>query len=400
MPGQPPRRILSLDGGGSWGALEVRALQELYGAGARGREVLGRFDLVAANSAGALILAALAEDLTLSEVAGIFASEAQRRRVFARGEGPAWLNPVRWAVGGPRYSTRRKAEGLAALLPRCGATPLASLPGLIGGRQPRLLVVGFDYDDERAVFFRSDPASRAASARPRGAVTLLEAVHASSNAPVLYFDRPVEIGAGEALRRLWDGGVAGYNNPVLAAVVEALACWGPGAPLSILSLGAGMVRRPRAGAQAEPPLAAPRREPGEVEDLKKLAGAIIDDPPDAATFIAWVLLGQRLPAQPGERVEQGCLVRMSPVVSPARAGAGWRLPPGTGFSLEEFGRLATLDTDAVAEEQFRLVARLADEWVAGVFRNQAVRFGPDLECEVGQPTFAAARQAWEALAPE
>ena len=120
MPGQPPRRILSLDGGGSWGALEVRALQELYGAGARGREVLGRFDLVAANSAGALILAALAEDLTLSEVAGIFASEAQRRRVFARGEGPAWLNPVRWAVGGPRYSTRRKAEGLAALLPRCG----------------------------------------------------------------------------------------------------------------------------------------------------------------------------------------------------------------------------------------------------------------------------------------
>ncbi len=79
MPGQPPRRILSLDGGGSWGALEVRALQELYGAGARGREVLGRFDLVAANSAGALILAALAEDLTLTGAPGALTGAGRMR---------------------------------------------------------------------------------------------------------------------------------------------------------------------------------------------------------------------------------------------------------------------------------------------------------------------------------
>lgn len=49
--------------------------------------------------------------------------------------------------------------------------------------------------------------------------TLVEAVHASTNAPIRYYDEPAEVSG----RRYWDGALGGYNNPVLAAVVEALA---------------------------------------------------------------------------------------------------------------------------------------------------------------------------------
>ena len=58
-------RILSLDGGGVWGLVEVNTLIDLYSECATGRQVLGDFDLVAANSAGALVLAALCVDMTL-----------------------------------------------------------------------------------------------------------------------------------------------------------------------------------------------------------------------------------------------------------------------------------------------------------------------------------------------
>ena len=47
-----PFRVLSLDGGGAWALIEVRALMALYGEGATGHQVLKNFDLVDANSGG------------------------------------------------------------------------------------------------------------------------------------------------------------------------------------------------------------------------------------------------------------------------------------------------------------------------------------------------------------
>src|SRR4051794_26260797 len=41
-------RILSLDGGGSWALIQVRALIELCGEATQGHEVLRQFDLAAA----------------------------------------------------------------------------------------------------------------------------------------------------------------------------------------------------------------------------------------------------------------------------------------------------------------------------------------------------------------
>ncbi len=57
-----PYRILSLDGGGSWSLIQIRALQEIYGDNIKGRDLLAKFDLVAANSAGSIVAATLIED--------------------------------------------------------------------------------------------------------------------------------------------------------------------------------------------------------------------------------------------------------------------------------------------------------------------------------------------------
>ncbi|HMN13979.1 MAG TPA: hypothetical protein PKD55_16815 [Bellilinea sp.] len=38
-------RILSLDGGGTWALIQVKALMKLFGEDARGRDVLRKFDL-------------------------------------------------------------------------------------------------------------------------------------------------------------------------------------------------------------------------------------------------------------------------------------------------------------------------------------------------------------------
>ena len=75
-------RILSLDGGGTWALIQVKALMQLYGAETTGHEVLKDFDLVAANSGGSIVLGALLENMALTKVLQLFEDEAIRRTIF------------------------------------------------------------------------------------------------------------------------------------------------------------------------------------------------------------------------------------------------------------------------------------------------------------------------------
>src|SRR5579862_8436570 len=77
-------RILSLDGGGTWALIQVKALIALYGENAPGRSVLRDFDLVAANSGGSIVLGGMIENLALGEILGFFQDEAKRKSVFSR----------------------------------------------------------------------------------------------------------------------------------------------------------------------------------------------------------------------------------------------------------------------------------------------------------------------------
>ena len=396
MPGSARYRILSLDGGGVWAVIEMRALMRLYGEQTRGRAVLGDFDLIASNSAGSVMLAAMIEDYTLADVLGLLRDEATRHVIFVRIPLIQRLHPITWFIG-PRWSTEEKLAGLRAQLPTTGDMPLDALPPVIGGRQPSLVFIAFDYDRERAVFFRSNRASRAQNFTPSEPPSLLMAAHASSDAPVRYFDEPVTIAPpGATPRRFWDGGVGGYNNPVLAAVIEALANGIDAARIDVLSIGTGSTHRPLASADLKWPLGIERQDPAVIPDLKKLAAAILDDPPDAASFIAHVALGQAMPADAAHPVRDGALVRMSPVATPVLIGGEWQLPPGTNIKLPRFARLVDLDMDTVEQDDVLLIDEFAREWVADVWPNQPIRASAVGTCEIGQPTFGAAMAAWHA----
>jgi uncharacterized protein len=388
-------RILSLDGGGVWALIEVLALMEIFGRDAPGREVLRSFDLVAGNSAGSLVIAGMLEYPTLEEVYAIFLDPTMRARLFKR---RAWWHKVANPLTiwfGPRWSTRAKLAGLRSLLPQQGDTPMDALPALIGRAESHVMLIAFDYDRARAVFFRSDRASRAANFTLYQPTPLVLAACASSDAPVRYFDRPIEIpDAAHDARRYWDGGVGGYNNPVLAAVVEALANGRDASAIDALSIGTGSTTRPRPDPGVPAALAAPREDPGFSADLSKIAGAILDEPPDAATFIAHVALGQRLPSAPGDVVSDGAIVRMNPVACPLWTGAGWELPKTSKIDPEQFVKLTSLDMDLLGQRDVLLVEKFAKEWIADVWPNQAIRAGQDFSCEIGHARFSDALRAW------
>jgi hypothetical protein len=417
-----PYRILSLDGGGIWALVQVRTLQRLMGhPDVSGHEVLSQFDLVAANSGGSLVLAGLLENLPLNELLDLFLEKSGR--IFVPNAWP-WHQLYNWLKIGPRYRTTEKLAGLRAVLPRSGRKTLqelhAELPA--GPRRPHLMICGFEYDDRRGVFFRSDSASRAQShelARLVGfpspprveKVTLAEAVHASSNAPINFFNRPANVRIetnGVGTRHLfWDGAVGGYNNPVLAAVVEALCNGHRAEDVAVLSLGTGGEFLPEVSTDVRtesPELVRYQTQslgwrmgiPRFVSDVKKLSTSILSDPPDAASFVAYTLLFQRELTAGTLRPSDSRFIRLSPLIQPVFAVRDgrprWELPEG--FSAEDFRLLKKYQLDAVTAEAIRLIGRFTDGWLLGNVPNQPVRAGEYLKPILGYGRFAEGEAAW------
>jgi patatin-like phospholipase/acyl hydrolase len=298
--------------------IEVDALIDMFGAQTKGHAVLAQFDLVAANSGGSLVLSGLVENLTLAVLRSYFADEKIRRSIFSPLDNPPDQVIHRLVGIGPIYDTAAKLVALRKLLPSFGDRPLAAAAKGIAGRSGtdiHLLIVGFDYNRNRARFFRSALAGSDTgwgSGDATGA-TLAEAIHASTNAPINYFEKPAELPGAE---RYWDGGITGCNNPVLAALTETIVLGHDAKDVIALSLGTGTVQLPLAAPGVpDSPFLAPRPDPSLTTDLQKLATAIIDDPPDAASFISHVMTGgiANLPDNVVSRI-----VRMSPLLSPAK----------------------------------------------------------------------------------
>ena len=393
-------RILALDGGGCWALIQARALRRIYGD-VRGRDLLAQFELVAANSGGSIVAAALACDFTPSQIDALFADDTARRELFVAL--PPWERVPQAVLGlGPKYRAAAKLDGLRRYLGATGDTPLDRLAATIAPpgtpRPADFLIVAFDLDRRRAVFFRSNSDSRARSSSPAQPPTLAEAVHASSNAPVNYFDTPATFEtAAYSGRRFWDGALAGYNNPLLAAVVEARANGVAAEDIVALSVGTGSVVRPPEADDVRAPLGAPREPSDTLHDLTTVAGTILDDPPDAATFVAHTLLGQPLGRDPDRPVASGSIVRISPLVQPVRAADGsWTLPPGLG--VDDFARLTVLDMDATEPDDIALLQRFCDAWLVDTVPNQPIRANGLLQCEIGFPLFGAAMDQWKKLA--
>jgi uncharacterized protein len=423
-------RILSLDGGGSWALLQIMALQKLYGPDAAGHDVLRDFDLVAANSAGSITLGGLATNKTLSELLrSFYMNEKQRSLVFPRLRFSLrprvllnWILRRFWGIG-EKYSTRRKFQAIRDILgEEYAGCRLADLPGKIADKESSLefLIATFDYDRRRARFFRSNLHCLAGSRNPPDA-TLAEAIHASTTAPVNYFDFPAICEVSPSLKhaRFWDGAIAGLNNPVLAAVTEVLANGHDAAHIQVLSLGTGTVHLPllheeeRRHRIIDLALADAGDDPDIVMDLKELATSIVDDPPDTATFIAHVVLARATPDKvPLELAKR--VIRMSPVIRPILDGNQWKPLPGLAVDkqgvplkgspdklasadLKAFATLADLELDAIKTSEVNLIHRLGELWIGGKALNQPIRRSADFDYIIGHRHFQDALDAWRAL---
>jgi len=127
-------RILSLDGGGTWALIQLKALIALYSEQTPGHTVLEDFDLVAANSGGSIVLGGLVEDLTLGDILDFFQDQTMRESIFSptHSFGDRVLHDLTGL--GPKYSEENKLPALENVLPKTGTVPLVNVAA--GVRRP------------------------------------------------------------------------------------------------------------------------------------------------------------------------------------------------------------------------------------------------------------------------
>jgi hypothetical protein len=387
-------RILSLDGGGTWAMLQARALADLYPAKS-GREVLADFDLAVANSGGAIVLAGLMLDMHPADIAGLFRMQAAS--IFVPGDANEWVAD-KLHLPMPKFSMTEKRKGLQAALPDGGLVQLDQwdAPKARSGEAVRAMITAFNYDTLRAVFFRT---FRSANGQGPSTSLLVDAIHASANPPVVFFDAPAVDRDG---CRYWDGAVAGYNNPLMTAIVEGLAARKVAAEIQVLSIGTGTVHlAPWNAPDTAAKLCQKHPDPHFWDDLPILAGSILDDPPDAANYVAFNVLGNQMPmpAPTAERpIHSGSLVRLSPIVQPKhRATApGW--DPPAGYSVESFDKLANMDLASRSDEAFDALETLWARWKSGDMPNQPVLADHETyEPTIGDATYEKGKRRWLAM---
>jgi len=405
----PPRNILCLDGGGTWAIIQVMTLQKLYGEDVSGHDVLQNFDLVAANSGGSIIAAGLFLDLKLSDILDLLNTQANRKRIFQKNENPGVIGLFK-AISS-RWEAKKKRPGLKEVLDaatsstdamkeRFFAEPLHQAWPFGAANLPHLLILAYDYSQHRARYFRTNKRSRAGSATAAAKVrtpSLRDAVHASSNAPVVYFDQPAKIKllqqqAGGDMQRImaWDGAMAGYNNPMVAAVTEALANGAVRQQIKIMSIGTSADLRPirsdlppgsvvRASAS---PLFTKAPEIKRlavsqlVQDILFSAKAILSSPPDVASYTAHLMISNQVPGRGGATSGNMDLriARFNPVLLPNRSGPATApvFSKPDDLSQAKLQRLTELDMDVIAQADVNLIADHVRSWLAGKTRNQAI----------------------------
>ena len=238
-----PKRILSLDGGGTRGIITIAFLERIEAVlrERHGNDPAFRlsdyFDLIGGTSTGAIIAAGLALGMSASQVKQLYLDLA-----------PIAFRRVLWRIWG--WQARFAHAPLMRLLrDHLGMRPLDS-PDLLTG----LAVVAKRLDtgspwlisnNPRAPYW-ADPADR--SYVGNHAYDLATVVRASTAAPMYFRPERLAILAGEPHGLFVDGGVSPHNNPALMLLMLARLkafglCWPAGADrLLLISVGTGRFR--------------------------------------------------------------------------------------------------------------------------------------------------------------
>ncbi|MEM7513073.1 MAG: patatin-like phospholipase family protein, partial [Bacteroidota bacterium] len=368
-------KILSLDGGGSWSILQLLTLKEKYG-NVSGHEILKDFDLVLANSGGSIVLAALAENYTLQKAIDIFLLEENRSMIFSKNRYAEKFIPVSFFRGkfGPKYSTKRKKEAFDTLFNTVSKIPMEKLPDHIGKPSLRISIATFDALNNRARFFKSYGSEKDTF----DSITITQAIHGSSNAPIQYFDFPAKMKAKNSniWYYLWDGALGGFNNPTVAALIEAIKADVSLDSIKLISIGTGTKLM-------------------SVEDKKEFydnmditiqnrfykfrlstwkrqidyffstvvnqAKTILYEPPDWANYVAMMFLKQ---AQNTDIPNN--FIRLSPMIH-----IGKDTPEKVKPLLR---KLYKLDMDLTNDEDVQLLMEAFEEWKVGCIQNQPIEY--------------------------
>lgn len=385
--------------------LQVLALQDVFGPETKGFEVLKHFDLAISNSGGSIVLGGLCSNMKLSDMRILFESLEKRQSMF-KGltfRDKSWAERgLKMLSIGPKYKTEDKLTGLIDNL-KSGKKKISEVGADIAANNKKttdIVICGYDYHRERGVFFRSNLKSRAfgkniGKAVPEEVdsdnVLLAEAIHASSNAPINYFQNPAKVKHPQETRLYWDGAVGGYNNPVLAGVVEAVVNGTPLTDIRVLSIGTGATVEPLSYTDKQgvfTKYAAERL--GFTDEIEKMSTSIVADPPDSASFIAISMMNPSLRPT-------SSFVRLNPVIQPYWTGTAWESPQW--FTDEQkkdansFKEVVALGLDAIEEHEIKWVKQLGAAWLENRAPNQPIRANSVGGCILGHPTFAEAKQA-------
>jgi patatin-like phospholipase/acyl hydrolase len=396
-------RILSLDGGGSWAVLQLLTLMEKYGD-VKGHEVLRDYDLVIANSGGSIILTALAENLQLSKALNLFDMREKREEIFKKNRFRDRFFPVDYirvfAPFGPKYSTPQKGKAFQRLFPQVDARQMSELPEFIGKKDLKLVVCTYDALNNRAKFFRSYGSER----DDYDSARLTQAIHGSTNAPVQYFDFPARFKAKntELYYELWDGALGGFNNPVVAGIIEALKQGVSLDELEVVSLGTGnksmSMKDKKRFYEIKQCAQRRRRKKWQLTRLKdqllyftttvlNQAKTILYEPPDWSNYVAMMFLKC---GQTTRQMEER-LVRLSPMIH-----IDENTPEEIVPLLE---KLYELDMDLTTDEDVQLIKDCFEAWKLGMIANQPIDYKIKRDNELvvlaGDKTFGEAMTRWK-----
>ncbi|WP_299213812.1 patatin-like phospholipase family protein [uncultured Dokdonia sp.] len=400
-------KILSLDGGGSWAILQLLTLKERYKdeiPELNGHAILKQFDMVIANSGGSIVLCALAEDWTIDKALTLFDDKSIRESIFS--ENSFW--ETFWPVSitkmfsfGPKYSSSRKYEAFRKLFPKAHKMTMDDLPDFIGKPSLKLIVCTFDALNNRAKFFRSYTPNNATEEF----VPLTKAIHGSSNAPVQYFDFPARIKADKTniWYYLWDGALGGFNNPVVAGIIEAFRLSIPLDDITVISLG----NANKLMSKAQKDRFYQVRSITIKERKKKLlfwrykfqfeffketvmnqAKTILFQPPDWANYVGLMFLSKSI----SDDIENR-FIRLSPII---------HIDKNTNpLVIELLDKLYSMDMDLTKDEEIDLLKECFLKWRDGKIKNQPIEFSVTRENELmyskGDEYFSEGLKKWKRI---
>jgi len=394
--------ILSLDGGGSWAIIQLLTLKKRYGD-LYGHEVLRHYDLVIANSGGSIILTALAENYKLSEALALFDQQEKREMIFYSNTFRNRFFPVDYlrlfSQFGPKYSAPKKKEAFEKLFPKVNGMQMDKVPTFIQKDALKIIVCTYDAMNNRAKFFRSF-----GTGPDYDSVTLTQAAHGSSNAPIQYFDFPARIKAKNTERfyELWDGALGGFNNPVAAGIIEAIKLGIPKEEIKVVSIGTGntlmSVEAKKRFYRIRDITTRERRRKYAFWNLgpqfeffftsiMTQAKTILYQPPDWANYVAYMLL---FGENHGDTSNLKRFVRLSPLIHTDENASH--------EDIELINTLYHLDMDLTKEEDIKRLHQCFLNWVDGKILNQPIDFtimrNNNLTDVFGHKTFKEAMDDW------